>query len=175
MTGGISLTGSVRTCKIDPAYASKIQSDRFLNSNNLICPTWHGFENAGRQAHPYTFNSKTAGCNSSEDRVFIENIQRPQYVEYVNLNNNGIEGDLGGKNVDYTQTQWSQMKRNETLYGNPQANYGVQYASHLHPNCGLYQYAKGMQANSELNRQAAFIKHASTNDKFRNMAGNGQC
>ena len=31
MSGTMSLEAAIRTCKVDPAYANKVESDRFLN------------------------------------------------------------------------------------------------------------------------------------------------
>ena len=109
MAGNISLEASIRTCKIDPAYASKVQSDRFLNPGNMVCPIWNGYDSAGRPACADSFNTKNPGCNTAEDRVFVENYQRPQYVEYVNLSSGGIDGEFYGPTTPYSMTQWSKM------------------------------------------------------------------
>ena len=78
-----SLESAVRTCKVDTAYSNRIQSDRFLNPRNLVCPVWNGLDQAGRVACPDSFYTKSEGCNSAEDRVGVENIQRPQYMQYI--------------------------------------------------------------------------------------------
>lgn len=88
----ISLEGSLRTCKVDTAWANKLQSDRFLNPNMMVCPIWAGHDTSGRRICPDTYNTKTAGCNSAADRVIVENGLRPQYIEYINLDASGIRG-----------------------------------------------------------------------------------
>lgn len=91
----ISLEASLRTCKVDTGWANKVESDRFLNPNQMVCPIWLGRDSAGRQVCPDSFVSKTAGCNSPEDRVVVENnVSRPQYMEYITLNANGIRGNI---------------------------------------------------------------------------------
>lgn len=90
----ISLEGSIRTCKVDSGWANKVQSDRFLNSNLMLCPPWNGYDTAGRPVCADSFVTKTAGCNSANDRVVVENALRPQYIEYVNLDAQGIRGGL---------------------------------------------------------------------------------
>ena len=80
----ISLEGSIRTCKVDTGYANKVESDRFLNPENMVCPIWNGVDLTGRRVCPDSFYTKSAGCNSAEDRVVVENNLRPQYAEYVN-------------------------------------------------------------------------------------------
>lgn len=94
MSGIISLESSIRTCKVDAGYANRIRSDRFLNPQNAVCPVWSGLDAAGRVACPYSFKTKSEGCNSANDRVVIENAQRPDYMAYIsdslgsNYNNN---------------------------------------------------------------------------------------
>ena len=83
MSGIVNLESALRTCKVDTAYQQRIQSDRFLNPKNLVCPVWNGLDNAGRVACADSFYTKREGCNSAEDRVGVENIQRPQYMQYI--------------------------------------------------------------------------------------------
>jgi hypothetical protein len=86
----ISLLGSINTCKVNTGYANKIQSNRFEDPANMLCPLWPGSDSYGRAVNPDSFMTKTAGCNSAEDRVMTENFLRPQYMEYVALDANGF-------------------------------------------------------------------------------------
>jgi hypothetical protein len=95
----ISLEKSVRTCKVDTAWANKVQSDRFLNPGLMVCPVWNGLDSAGREVCPDSFWTKNAGCNSAEDRVVVENNQRPSYFEYINLAEPGLAGDIYAADV----------------------------------------------------------------------------
>lgn len=153
MAGNISLEGSIRTCKIDTAYAPKVFSDRFLNPGNMVCPIWNGYDSAGRPACPDSFMTKRAGCNSAEDRVFVENYQRPRYVEYVNLSAGGIDGEFYGQ--PNTMTQWDEMKAVTDLraVNGIAGNFGYQFGANVYPNCGVHQYAKAMAQNSETLRK----------------------
>lgn len=83
MSGIVNLESALRTCKVDTAYQQRIQSDRFLNPKNMVCPVWNGLDAAGRVACADSFYTKREGCNSAEDRVGVENIQRPQYMQYI--------------------------------------------------------------------------------------------
>jgi hypothetical protein len=83
MSGIVNLESALRTCKVDTAYQERIRSDRFLNPKNLVCPVWNGLDTAGRVACADSFYTKREGCNSAEDRVGVENIQRPQYMQYI--------------------------------------------------------------------------------------------
>lgn len=90
----ISLENSIKTCKVDDAWASRVQSDRFLNPNNAVCPVWNGLDSAGRPVCVDSYATKSGGCNNANDRVVVENHLRPNYIEYVNLSSRGYEGNL---------------------------------------------------------------------------------
>ena len=90
----ISLEGNVRTCKVNTAWANRIQSDRFENPALMMCPTWNGLDNAGRPVSADSFMTKRAGCNSALDRVDVENALRPAYYEYLGLDAAGINGEI---------------------------------------------------------------------------------
>lgn len=158
----ISLDASIRTCKIDTAYANKIFSDRFLNPANMVCPIWNGYDSAGRPACPDSFWTKSGGCNSALDRVAVENYQRPQYVEYVNLSAAGIDGEIYGPNPGYSMNQWDSMKRTQDLYSinNITGNFGVQFGANVNPNCGVNQYTRAMAQDSEALRKATSFNQA---------------
>ena len=122
--GSISLESSIRTCKVDTGWANKIESDRFLNSDLMVCPIWNGVDTAGRRVCPDSFVTKTAGCNSAEDRVIVENNQRPQYMEYINLSANGIDasiyGDDGNPQKEYGDSlPWNQVGQSTSYFNYP--------------------------------------------------------
>lgn len=136
----ISLEGSIRTCKVDTAWANKLYSDRFLNSNSMVCPVWNKMDSAGRLSCEYGFNHKTAGCHSAADRVMVENELRPRYIEYVNLDARGIRGDAhcpqANRNGHYAKgsvtcnqkaLQKAQSRTGQTGMVNP--------SQHIIPNC----------------------------------------
>jgi hypothetical protein len=90
----ISIEKSVRTCKVNTDWALRAQSDRFLNSNEATCPVWNGQDSLGRTVCENSYYTKAPGCNSSNDRVVIENELRPQYYNYVNLDAYGLSGNF---------------------------------------------------------------------------------
>ena len=92
--GPVSLESAIRTCKVDVAYANKMESDRFLNPGNAMCPRWNGKDSMGRNVCAHSFRTKSAGCNSATDRVYVENGLRPQYSEYINLSTMGLRGRI---------------------------------------------------------------------------------
>ena len=104
----ISLEGSVRTCKVNTAWANRIQSDRFENPKLMLCATWNGMDNAGRPVSADSYMTKTAGCNSALDRVDVENYLRPQYTEYASLDAAGIQGQFYDPNIMFSNDVNSQ-------------------------------------------------------------------
>ena len=151
----ISLNGSLRTCKVNVGYANRIQSDRFFNPNQQVCPVWNGVDTAGRPVCPNSFYTKTAGCNSAEDRVLVENYLRPNYSEYITLNTQGIEQEtnMHTANVQCQQAGLVEGFSQGGHFGGipTQGNFitGCQSCSH-----GNTAYEQGMQ--QEMVRQNAF-------------------
>ena len=93
----VSLDSAIRTCKVNTGWATREESDRFLNPNNMLCPLWNGLDNTGRRVCPDSFVTKSRGCNSATDRVVVENnVSRPQYIEYITLNSAGVAGNIYG-------------------------------------------------------------------------------
>lgn len=82
----VNLESALRTCKTNSGNAERVLSDRFLNPVNNVCPVWNGLDAAGRVSCADGFKTKTAGCNSAQDRVGVENVQRPQYMQYISDN-----------------------------------------------------------------------------------------
>ena len=122
MSGIVNLESALRTCKVDTAYQQRIQSDRFLNPKNLVCPVWNGLDTAGRVACADSFYTKREGCNSAEDRVGVENIQRPQYMQYISdtlgnsYNNNSptpepTSSNVGVENFSYNNNYEDQYSK----------------------------------------------------------------
>lgn len=133
----ISLEASLRTCKVDTGWANKVESDRFLNPNLMVCPIWSGRDNAGRQVCPDSFVTKSAGCNSPEDRVVVENnVSRPQYMEYINLNANGVQGSIYGDTHGYQATGVRDHMLNNTSGITGQFGLQTGFGQNVLQNCG---------------------------------------
>ena len=113
MSGIVNLESALRTCKVDTAYQQRTQSDRFLNPKNMVCPVWNGLDAAGRVACADSFYTKREGCHSALDRVGVENIQRPQYMQYIsdyvsgnNYNYNSQVPAVAGSSVGVEGFTW---------------------------------------------------------------------
>lgn len=167
----VSLQGSIRGCRVDTGWASRIQSDRYENSSQMSCPVWNGVDMYGRSVCPDSYNTKTAGCNSSGDRIAVENVLRPQYAEYVTLNAQGISGNM------YNEQS---MQRQQTLNNLRKitGSTGVGYGSKIEPHCTNTPYddaqvqiarATAQRANNQFYNEARNFnsrKQAGT-DKYR--------
>jgi hypothetical protein len=139
----ISLQGSIRTCKVDPGWASRIESDRFLNPKLALCPVWTGVDNLGRPVAPFSFDTKSAGCNSASDLVTIENDQRPSYIEYVTLDARGYLNEPARRVPDKEDVRSAVISDISKISGNP----GYGFGANIYPGCaygdgvGMSNYA----------------------------------
>jgi hypothetical protein len=120
----LSLAKSVRSCRTDVGWANKLQSDRFLNPCQVVCPVWNGTDQYGRIVSPDSYMIETSGCRSALDRVDVENYQRPQYFELVNLDGYGINsGNLYSEDAG---NRTASLQNLSEIVGNPGFDYGAQ-------------------------------------------------
>lgn len=168
-----SLEGALRTCKVDTSWANRIQSDRFENPELMVCPVWTGFDNAGRPVSADSYYTKAPGCNTPEDRVFVENALRPQYFQYVNLDAEGVAG-----NIYETQNNMLHYDNNVRTKGlaqiNPQITGEYGYApngSQIYPRCTSYPYELGQKQQAQLSRQMQQMQHAQLNNQNKRNSG----
>ena len=140
-----SLSSAVNVCKVNTGYGNKIQSDRYENPNNLLCPLWNGLDQYGRVVCVDSYNTKYAGCSSALDRVAVENYQRPQYSEFIPLDTMGyLNPSALGSPVDpntsyQKQTELLREKAVKEMYEKG-GSVGIQYGKVAAP------YTTGQQA-----------------------------
>jgi len=119
-----AIMNSILTSKVYVGDADKIQSNRIQNPDAMMCPIWGGTDLAGRQVCSDAFYTKREGCNSSLDRIKVENFLRPGYTNYVTISAAGI----GGENANYgpnttvmsanfADAQRSQLSANSPRFG----------------------------------------------------------
>lgn len=126
-----SISKSIHTCKVKPGIEKSLFSDRYLNSDNAVCPEWAGFDNAGRNVPHYSFNSTTAGCSNPLARISVENeVSRPKYFQYITLNNQCPNSDIADKEAH------AESLREVT------GNFGGNMGAHLVQSCNLAQPLK---------------------------------
>ena len=166
----LSLDASIRTCKVNSSEASRIESDRFLNPNNMVCIPWNGYNLTGQPVCADSWYTKTPGCNSAMDRVTVENALRPQYGEYINLNLQGVQGNIYGNVTAWNQsgdaTSWADSRNNVT------GQFGNQWKSTNIGNCSLNAYDKAMAEVQQANRGAAYANNSYMQNGYRQNAGN---
>lgn len=168
--GSVSLESAIRTCKVNTAWADRVESDRFLNPNNMVCPIWNGVDTSGRQVCPDSFYTKRAGCNSAEDRVVVENnVERPQYMEYITLSSGGIKGNIYGNSM---QWQNSNLRRKDLdQINNITGNFGSQFGSSIYPSCGYAPYRDAMAQENQRQRQGQAMQNSYEAYNRRRNAG----
>ena len=149
----LSLDASIRTCKVETGEATRIQSDRFQNPNNMVCIPWNGRNLKGQSVCADSFYTKTPGCNSAEDRVGVENNLRPDYSSYINLNTAGIQGDIYGNQMAWDKSgssnAWEESRNQIT------GQFGNQFQSTNYQTCGVNAYERAMAQTQESNRMAS--------------------
>lgn len=180
----LSLEGSLRTCKVDPGWASRIQSDRFENPNLMVCPVWSGFDNAGRPVCADSYYTKEAGCNTPMDRVVVENALRPQYMEYINLDAEGFRANIykdpRSCNDPNNMFCYDSGIRTEGLDQLPTITGHFGYTpngSQIAPRCDSYPYnvAQQQEANvAQASRQAQAVQHGFQSHQNRTASGMGR-
>ena len=151
--GSVSLESALRTCKVDTAYASRIQSDRFQNPNIMVCPIWNGMDTAGRSVCENSFYTKRGGCNNATDRVDVENsVSRPQYMEYITLSANGIAGNIYSDQSLNSHNRTHELQALNDISG----NFGLQRGATIQSTCA---YDKHAQHQASLSNQQDRINH----------------
>ena len=169
----LSLDASIRTCKVETGQATRIQSDRFQNPNNIVCVPWNGYNLKGQAVCADSFYTKTPGCNSALDRVSVESDLRPDYAAYINLNMAGLQGDIYGNQMAWDKSgsanAWEDSRNKIT------GNYGNQFQSTNYQTCGLNSYERAMAQTQQANRGAAYANNAYNQNQYRQAAGSGSC
>lgn len=155
--GNMSLEGSIRTCRVDSSWANKLQSDRFMNPNEMLCPVWGGVDTSGRAVCSDSFYTKTPGCSSAADRVLVENALRPQYIEYVTLDAQGIQGglDCGVQPYENPDARCASGAMAGVHNHTGQFGYSTDYRSQIQPNCVSCSGAPDTRAQASQNMRMA--------------------
>jgi hypothetical protein len=182
----ISLEKSVRTCSVNVGEANRIQSDRFQNPGNMVCIPWNGLNNQGQEVSPDSFYTKTPGCDSAEDRVMVENAQRPKYYSYVTLGAQGLNGDIYGRSDQdsfmnvMARDEFDKSRNKNDWYGGS-GNFGKQWGSNVaYQGCtvdkssgGSYdRYQRGAAQIAQAGRAQNFMQNGYKANNNMRMAGN---
>lgn len=164
--GAISLESALRTCKVNPEWANRLESNRIIGpASEKTCPLWTGFDLAGRPACPDSFNTKSAGCNSALDRLQVENeVSRPQYIPYINLSMEGITGEWL-----YDSTGPARQRNSHNNGG----TFGQQLSSTIRPGgaCTYDTYQQAMAQSQQSGRQCQSGMMYANNSPYRELGG----
>lgn len=169
----ISLDSSIRTCKVDTGEATRIQSDRFMNPNLMVCPPWSGYDLTGRSVCADSFYTKKAGCNSPGDRISVENFLRPGYSSYINRNMSGLDGDIYGNGNVNSHADTEGAKKFDNSRNLVTGNYGLQWrANNKYTACTNNAYSRAMAEVAQSNRAVAHANNAFKGNQNRSHSGN---
>jgi hypothetical protein len=177
----ISLEKSVRTCSVNVGEANRIQSDRFQNPGNMVCIPWNGLNNQGQEVSPDSFYTKTPGCDSAEDRVMVENAQRPKYYSYVTLGAQGLNGDIYGRSNEDSFVNAMGRDSFDKSRNDISGNFGKQWGSNVaYQGCtvdkssgGSYdRYQRGEAQIAQAGRAQNFMQNGYKANNNMRMAGN---
>jgi hypothetical protein len=169
----ISLEKSVRTCSVNVGEANRIQSDRFFNPTNMVCIPWNGLNNKGQEVSPDSFYTKTPGCDSAEDRVMVENSQRPKYFNYVTLGAQGVNGDFYGRSSsdNFRDAMGrDQFDKSRNLYS---GNFGTQWGANVaFQGCTVGAYERNQALMAQDMRGQNFMQNGYMANAAMASAGN---
>lgn len=84
------MSNALNICKVDVGWANRYESDRFQDSDSMMCPTWRGVDKYGRHVIQDSQKTKSRGCNLASDRVAVENNLRYGFAEFNTLDSYGI-------------------------------------------------------------------------------------
>lgn len=110
----LSLSKSIRTCKVNVDDAPRVQSARFQNSSMLTCPMWNQMDSAGRRVCADSFRATTHGCHLPADRIAVENGHRPAYMNYVTLDAQYLEGNAC-EHASTSNPSWDALSACQTI------------------------------------------------------------
>lgn len=170
--GAISLESALRTCKVNPEWANRLESNRIIGpAGEKTCPLWTGFDLAGRPVCPDSFNTKSAGCNSALDRLQVENeVSRPQYIPYINLSMEGITGEW------MYDDRYQNSQNNAHFFQNLHSNggaFGQQLSATIRPGgtCTYDSYQQAMAQSQQGGRQCQSGMMYANNSEYRELGG----
>jgi hypothetical protein len=169
----LSLDASIRSCKVETGQASRIESDRFLNPNNMVCIPWNNQNSKGQTVCADSFYTKRRGCNSALDRVSVESALRPDYAAYINLNMAGLQGDIYGNQMAWEKS--GNANSFEASRKDISGSFGNQFQSTNYQSCGVGAYENAMAQTAQDNRKAAYASNAMNQQQYRNASGGGRC
>ena len=136
----------------------------------MVCIPWNGMNNKGQIVCPDSFYTKTAGCDSAEDRVMVENALRPKYINYVTLGAQGINGHIyGNESAQRNSVARTKFDADRNKFT---GNFGLQFGGDVrNTSCSVNAYERGMSQVSQQMRAQNFMQNGAIANENRNYAG----
>lgn len=180
----VSLTSAINVCRVGSGEAPRLESDRFLNPMNMVCPIWNGTNLKGQNVCPDSFYTKSAGCNSALDRVLVESNLRPDYASFVTLNMAGVKGEIFGNPSARASMDGRTKMLHQTDVNNPY--FGQQNGAFIasrqggrgnsettdYGSCSINAYERAMAQEAQSHRQAAAANNYGIANGYASAAGN---
>jgi len=175
--GSVSLQAALQTCRFNNANANRIQSARWQDPALMLCPIWNNVDSAGRKVCADSFMTKSYGCNSALDRVKVENNQRPNYIEYVNLSALGIQGPnyAGVNGAHVPANNWPHQAAGANVQTRKNAlnhtgQFGQQF-SELRTDCANFPDQRAYAEQQKRNRQGQSANMGYQGHQYRENSG----
>jgi hypothetical protein len=139
----------------------------------MVCVPWNGLNNKGQEVSPDSFWTKTPGCDSAEDRVLVENAQRPKYFNYVTLGAQGVNGDFYGRSDnDNFRDAMARDKFNNSR-NQLTGNFGKQWGANVeYQGCTIGAYERNQSMMAQEARAQNFMQNGYIANSNMQMAGN---
>lgn len=174
----LSLEKSLNTCKVQTGWSNRNQSVRFQDPNAMVCPTWNHVDSTGRLACANSFYTKRAGCNSAMDIVAVENeVSRPSYSHYIQLNVNGIKNSVGGS-TDMAHSDGMPVENYTAAAASMQNRTNDHYETFQHQghwdNASKKAVASNCNHDAIQNAQQQMAQNAMQNQKLMAEAGDAK-
>lgn len=135
----VAIDKSVMLAKVNVGSAPTMAGDRIFNSSQVLCMPWNGTDTIGRRVCPDSTVTLSAGCNSANDRILVENsIFRPTYSDALPLNLRAMlgEGPASTSYPAYNAMVEQKAVNNVNKFTAP--NTGVGYSKAILSQTGLY-------------------------------------
>ena len=140
----------------------------------MVCIPWNGLNNKGQAVAPDSQWTKTPGCDSAEDRVMVENEQRPKYFNYVTLGAQGVNGDLYGRSstddnfVNAVGREVFNQNRNQLT-----GNFGSQFGANVaYQGCSVNAYERAQAQVAQAQRAQNYLQSGWQANNYQSAAGN---
>lgn len=166
----LSLTKSLNQAKVNIADAERVQSHYIQDPLSMSCPMWNGQDTVGRNVHEFSFMTKKPGCNSPNDRILQENLNRPQYLNFISSSGvRSIGDDLYSRSNSQAMAADARSLQSRTL-GLTSGRFDSE-SSHIRTEPALFGKQMSRKQTSSLRHQASTRSKFPSQEYLANPSG----